>query len=106
VLVDLDKLFKKKKVSFDLHEIDLFSASDKELQGISDRLGIALNVDEMKRIREYFKGKNRNPNDIELEALGQAWSEHCCYKSSKVPLKEYVFGIEEKKFLLKNMFLE
>ncbi len=100
--MDIDRLFKKKNVDFDCYEIDLFSASDKELVAISDQMGIALALPEMKRIKEYFKGKNRDPNDIELEALGQAWSEHCCYKSSKVPLQKYVFGIEEDKIIARE----
>jgi phosphoribosylformylglycinamidine synthase len=100
--VDLDRLFKKKNVDFECYEIDLFSASDEELVGISDKLGIALALEEMKRIKEYFKSKNRNPNDIEIEAFGQAWSEHCCYKSSKVPLQKYVFGIEEDKIVARE----
>lgn len=100
--MDLDRLFKKKTDKFEFYEVDLFSASDKELVAISDRMGIALNLSEMKKIKEYFNKKNRNPNDIELEALGQAWSEHCCYKSSKVPLKKYVFGIEEKKIITRE----
>ncbi|KYK21404.1 phosphoribosylformylglycinamidine synthase [Thermoplasmatales archaeon SG8-52-2] len=100
--MDLDRLFKKKNYPFDLYEIDVFSASDKELQGISDRMGIALALPEMKRIKEYFKDKKRNPTDVELEALGQAWSEHCCYKSSKVPLKMHVFGIEEDKIIARE----
>ena len=53
--VDLNRLFIKKSSAFNLYEIDLFSASDKELQGISDRMGIALALPEMKRIRDYFK---------------------------------------------------
>jgi phosphoribosylformylglycinamidine synthase len=100
--LDLDRLFKKKNYSFDLYEVDLSSASDEELQGISDKMGIALALPEMKRIRDYFQSKKRIPTDVELEALGQAWSEHCCYKSSKVPLKKYVFGIEEKKIVARE----
>ena len=86
-MVDLEILFKKKDTSFDFCEVNISSATDKQLQKISDRMGLALAEAEMKRIQEYFKGKNRNPTDIELQALGQAWSEHCCYKSSKVPLQ-------------------
>ena len=100
--MDLDRLFKKKNYSFSLFEVNLSSATDKELQGISDKLGIALALPEMKRIRDYFKGKKRNPTDVELEALGQAWSEHCCYKSSKIPLKQHVFGIEEGKIVARE----
>lgn len=100
--MNLERLFKKKNDEFLLYEIDLFSATDEELIAISDRMGIALDLSEMKKIKDYFKKKKRNPNDIELEALGQAWSEHCCYKSSKVPLKKYVFGIEEKKIITRE----
>ena len=100
--MDLDKLFKKKNYTFSLYEIDIFSASNQELQGISDKMGIALALPEMKRIRDYFKNKKRNPTDVELEALGQAWSEHCCYKFSKIHLKQHVFGIEENKIVARE----
>jgi len=101
-MMDLDSLFKKKKASFDFFEIDLFSASDKNLKEISDRMGLAISGEEMKRIKKYFQSKNRNPTDIELEALGQAWSEHCCYKSSKIPLKQHIYGIEEEKIIARE----
>jgi len=100
--VDLDNLFKKKKVSNDFCVIDLFSASDNELKKISERMGLALSKQEMNNIKEYFKNKNRNPTDIELQALGQAWSEHCCYKSSKIPLKQHIYGIEEDKIVTRE----
>lgn len=100
--MDLDRFFKKKNVDFDLYEVDLFSAYDHELEGISNMMGLALNVDEMKKIRGYFKSKGRNPTDVELQALGQAWSEHCCYKSSKVPLQQYVFGIAENRVVARE----
>ena len=100
--MDLDRFFIKKSRSFPVYEINLESASDEELMGISKKMGIALALPEMKKIRDYFKNKKRNPTDVELEALGQAWSEHCCYKSSKVPLKQHVFGIEEKKIIARE----
>ena len=101
-LVNLDKLFKKKSDKFPCFEIDLNSASDKELVGISNQMGLALDLSEMKRIRDYFKDKKRNPTDVELQALGQAWSEHCCYKSSKIPLKTHVFGIAEERVVARE----
>jgi phosphoribosylformylglycinamidine synthase len=100
--VNIDRLFKKKTDKFECYEIDVFSASDKELVEISNKMGLALALPEMKNIQTYFKNKNRLPTDIELQALGQAWSEHCCYKSSKVPLKKYVFGIAEEKIVARE----
>jgi phosphoribosylformylglycinamidine synthase len=102
VQLNLEKLFIKRDADFDFHEIALKKASDNDLIEISNQMGIALNLSEMKRIKDYFKQKNRNPTDVELQALGQAWSEHCCYKSSKVPLKKYVFGIAEDKIIARE----
>ncbi|UCD92208.1 MAG: phosphoribosylformylglycinamidine synthase subunit PurL [Methanobacteriota archaeon] len=87
-------LFSRKDLPFGLYEVDILSASPEELQKMSDDAGLALNVEEMHRIKSYFKSKGRNPTDVELQSLGQAWSEHCCYKSSKVFLKEYLVSIE------------
>jgi len=98
----MEKLFKKKTDKFDCFEIDILTAKDEQLEKISEKMGIALNLSEMKRIKKYFKEKNRNPTDIELQALGQAWSEHCCYKSSKIPLKQHVFGIEEDRIIARE----
>jgi len=76
------------------HEINLKAADDEKLMQISREYSLALSFDEMKKVRDYFLGKKRNPTDVELQSIGQAWSEHCCYKSSKSILKEFVFGID------------
>jgi phosphoribosylformylglycinamidine synthase subunit PurL len=102
LLVNIDRLFKKKAERFECYEVDVFSASDKELSEVSKKMGLALALPEMKNIQKYFKEKKRLPTDIELQALGQAWSEHCCYKSSKVPLKQHVFGIAEDKIVARE----
>ena len=67
---------------------------DEKLLEISRKIGIGLSLDEMKSVRNYFREQGRNPTDIEIQAIGQAWSEHCCYKSSKSLLKKYIFNIE------------
>ena len=74
-------------------EIDL-NVPDAELARLSAETGTGLSVDELKTIRSYFAQEGRNPRDIELQALGQAWSEHCCYKSSKYYLKRYLFHLD------------
>ncbi len=82
----------KAEVPFSLHEIDVLGAKDAELQAISHRGGLALNLEEMRAIQAYFKERGRNPTDVELQSLGQAWSEHCCYKSSRFYLREAGIG--------------
>ncbi len=75
-------------------EVPLLSVSDESLSELSGQMGLGLSVEEMGRVRDYFAKQGREPRDIELQALGQAWSEHCCYKSSKAILKETVFDIQ------------
>ncbi|VVB61901.1 Phosphoribosylformylglycinamidine synthase subunit PurL [uncultured archaeon] len=98
----VDNLFKKIRADIETYEIDLRAASNEELLEISNRMELALALPEMQRIKDYFGKQKRNPTDIELQALGQAWSEHCCYKSSKIPLKKYVFNVDENRIIARE----
>ena len=93
-------MYRKAKVPFSLYEIDIVNARDEDLIKISSDLGLNLNLEEMKKIREYFREKGRNPYDIELQSIAQAWSEHCCYKSSKYYLKEYLFSSRDYGYVI------
>jgi phosphoribosylformylglycinamidine synthase len=73
----------KRDVPFELVEITLKEADDEQLIEISKELGIALNLKEMKLVQNYFSRKNRNPTDVELQTIGQTWSEHCYHKTFK-----------------------
>ena len=90
----------KRDVPFELYEIDLIGATDEDLLEIGKVTQAGLSLDEMKRIQRYFKKKKRNPTDIEFQALGQAWSEHSCYKTSKSILKKYIFSIDAPQNIL------
>ncbi|MFA6801857.1 MAG: phosphoribosylformylglycinamidine synthase subunit PurL [Candidatus Methanomethylophilaceae archaeon] len=84
---------------YELFDVSVREASDEDLVKISGDMALSLSLDEMKTIKEYFVKEGREPTDIELQSLGQAWSEHCCYKSSKAILKEFVFGIGREDVL-------
>ena len=82
----IPKVILNTKASIDT--INILDASDEELikigkDGILDpitkvrRGPLALDLDSMKVIQNYFQKINRNPYDIELESLAQTWSEHC-----------------------------
>jgi phosphoribosylformylglycinamidine synthase II len=83
-------------------DIDLRSATEDELVELSTEMGVGLDLSEMRTIRDHFIELGRNPTNIELQAFGQAWSEHCCYKSSKPILRDYVFNIKSKKVIAKG----
>jgi len=74
----------------DVSLIDL-NGTDDDLISLSRRRQLALNLAEMKAIRDYYRsadviarreeaGLPPLPTDVELEALAQTWSEHCKHK--------------------------
>ncbi|NLK25125.1 MAG: phosphoribosylformylglycinamidine synthase subunit PurL, partial [Euryarchaeota archaeon] len=98
----MTKFTRKRDAAFPLYEVDLFSASDDDLMEISRSMGLSLSLEEMLDVRKYFAGKKRLPTDVEMQSIAQAWSEHCCYKSSKVFLREHIFTIEHPDVLAKG----
>jgi len=81
-------------------EVGITDAEDEELKRISEGMGLSLSLDEMRRVKQYFVTRNREPTDVELQSIAQAWSEHCCYKSSKKVLEEFIFDIEAPQNIL------
>ncbi len=77
--------------------------SDEELlkigkEGILDEKGkrrgpLALDLADLKIIRNYFKSLGRWPTDIELESLAQMWSEHCRHRIFNSPIDEVKQGL-------------
>ena len=76
-------LFIRSEIVSSLFEVNLNKASDILLMEISDELGLCLNLQEMKMVQAYFKQQKRNPTDVELQTIGQTWSEHCYHKTFK-----------------------
>ncbi len=74
-----------------VERVDLNRLSDEELAELSRRRVLALNIKEMKTIRDHINlenilaereavGLGSYVTDVELEALAQTWSEHCKHK--------------------------
>jgi phosphoribosylformylglycinamidine synthase len=64
-----------------VERIALTHMTDDELMEVSRRGLLALNLDEMRTIQQYFHRLGRQPSDVELETLAQTWSEHCSHKT-------------------------
>ncbi|RLG96342.1 phosphoribosylformylglycinamidine synthase, partial [Candidatus Bathyarchaeota archaeon] len=77
------RLYLRKNVPFSLLEVNLLEADNSDLARISREMGLALNLREMRRVKEYFSKVGRNPTDVELQTIGQTWSEHCYHKTFK-----------------------
>ncbi len=74
----------------EVHAIDLNIQDDELVQLSRDKM-LALELDELKAIQDYYAndgvaarraelGLPEQPTDIELEILAQTWSEHCKHK--------------------------
>ena len=74
--------------------VKISDLDQKSLMKLSEKMGLSLNIEEMVRLRHYFLKMGRETTETELQAMGQAWSEHCCYKSSKFYLKKYLGGLK------------
>lgn len=96
----------------DVATIPLSSLDDAGLIELSRRNTWALNLDEMRAIRQWFEGHSEarkkvglppNPTDVEMEALAQTWSEHCKHKifGSRI---EYVDAASGRRKLVDDLY--
>jgi phosphoribosylformylglycinamidine synthase II/phosphoribosylformylglycinamidine synthase I len=65
-----------------VESIDL-DVGDQELVTMSTDLGLALDLTEMRAVRDHFRGLGRSPTDVEIQSIALAWSEHCSHKTFK-----------------------
>jgi phosphoribosylformylglycinamidine synthase len=56
------------------------------LLAVSAARGLALDLGEMRAIRDWFAAQRRDPTDVELEMLAQTWSEHCAHKTFRADI--------------------
>jgi len=66
--------------------VALEGLKDEQLIAESRKYVLALNLAEMKAIRDHFKGLGRPPRLGELETIAQTWSEHCKHKTLTGPI--------------------
>jgi len=67
---------------------------DDGLMALSKEKDLFLNLVEMQAIQKYYQELGREPTDVELESLGQTWSEHCVHKTLKSAVDMTIDGEE------------
>ncbi len=92
-------LFTREDFPFELLKVNLTDTTEGQLDQISVEMGLALSIDEMKSIRKHFDKQKRKPTDVELQTLGQTWSEHCYHKTFKGDVLS-----SNGNTIIKNMF--
>jgi len=83
---------------FELRTVAIRELDDDGLASVAKDWRLFLSVEEMRTIREHFRGLSREPTDLELETIAQTWSEHCVHKTIKsaVEYEGLAFGAEAK----------
>lgn len=76
---------------------------DDGLAALSKEKDLFLNLAEMQTIQKYYKQLGREPTDIELESIGQTWSEHCVHKTLKSAVD---MSIDGKEIHFENLLKE
>ncbi|MFB0522884.1 MAG: AIR synthase related protein, partial [Candidatus Bathyarchaeia archaeon] len=92
-------LYVERHLPFPLYEVLLRGGGDERLLQISNELAIGLDLEEMRKVQKYFAVEKRDPTDVELQTIGQTWSEHCYHKTFK---GEIIAGKKRIKSLFKT----
>ncbi|OGS35445.1 MAG: phosphoribosylformylglycinamidine synthase II [Elusimicrobia bacterium RIFOXYC2_FULL_34_12] len=89
----------------DIKTIDILSADEAQLQEMSRKYLLSLNLEEMLVVQKYFKDLGKNPTDVEIETIAQTWSEHCKHKTltSSIDFNYTKIGGKPQKKFYKNL---
>lgn len=66
---------------------DLDALDDSGLLQLSRDQHLALDLHEMRAVRDHFQALDRSPTDVELQSLALTWSEHCSHKTFRAPIE-------------------
>lgn len=58
------------------------------LKAFHEKMGLAMTVDDLRFVRDYFKGKGRQPTLTELKVVDTYWSDHCRHTTFSTRLKD------------------
>ncbi len=74
-----DSLIMKADVPADVAEVEGFiDSTDEDLKALAEKMGFAMDIDDLKFCREYFKNtEHRNPSFTEMRVIDTYWSDHC-----------------------------
>ena len=62
--------------------------TDADLSSYCKKMGLAMNEDDLKEVRNYFTSEGRDPNETELRILDTYWSDHCRHTTFTTELED------------------
>ncbi|MBB6714770.1 phosphoribosylformylglycinamidine synthase [Clostridium gasigenes] len=62
--------------------------SDEEIAAFHKELGLAMSIEDLKLIKDYFKDENRDPSITEIKVIDTYWSDHCRHTTFSTSIEE------------------
>lgn len=80
------------------------SFNDNELKNFIEEHSLAMNINDLKVVRDYFNTENRDPSETEMKVLDTYWSDHCRHTTFNTVLDKITFedtdSLEYKTYLV------
>ena len=68
---------------------------DDGLNSLMNKLGLAMDLDDIRFCRDYFRSENRNPTITEIKMIDTYWSDHCRHTTFLTTVDSVSFEDEE-----------
>jgi phosphoribosylformylglycinamidine synthase len=89
-------------------DVEIFSGftnlEDKGLKEFLDENGFAMDVEDLKFCRKYFKEEGRDPSVTELKMIDTYWSDHCRHTTFLTKINEVEFDKGQTSNMVKAVF--
>ncbi len=85
--------------------------SDEEIRKYHAAMGLAMSVDDLIFVRDYFKKENREPTETEIRVIDTYWSDHCRHTTFATEIKNIEINsdnphIQKALSMYRNLFEE
>ncbi len=73
----------------DVKDVEGFiGMSDEEIAGYHAQMGLAMSVEDLIFVRNYFAKEGRNPTETEIKVIDTYWSDHCRHTTFATEIKD------------------
>ncbi len=96
----------------DVKEVENFiSLTDAQIKEYHAQIGLAMSVDDLIFVRDYFKKEKRNPTETEIKVIDTYWSDHCRHTTFSTEIKNIEINgnnahVKDALELYKSLFAE
>lgn len=93
-----------KQVEVEKRIVGFCNMTEEELQKYIRTEGLAMSIDDIKMVRDYFNKEERNPTLTEIKVIDTYWSDHCRHTTFNTILEQIEFEDGEYSNVVKAAF--